>query len=226
MTNGKHLISKFSTILVSLGTYLNDQPMAYISPKLYVMPKYVTKPRISSTESDYSTNCTCNTSLKNSCWQPRRNAAGRNPGLWKNIAMGWTIIWPMIVGALIHEAGTVAEDIRPPVLNQLIIRYLVNLLVRIKEPSSPTGWQQSPQPQAEDTKKSQKLDCVATGFIYDNAVNFTVDIHLSIRPSARLSYLFTGGQYWLVGIVVACVCPSVRPSIHQSISLSPSLSAR
>ena len=55
----------------------------------------------------------------------------------------------MIVGALIHEAGTViqapkpvcqfmAEDIPPPVLNQLVTRYLVNLLVRIKEPSSPT----------------------------------------------------------------------------------------
>ena len=103
--------------------------------------------------------------------------------------MGWTIIWPMIVGALIHEAGTViqapkpvcqfmAEDIPPPVLNQLVIRYLVNLLVSNKEPSSPTGWQQSPQPQAEDTKKSQKLDCVPTGFIYDDAVNFTVDVRL------------------------------------------------
>ena len=54
--------------------------------------------------------------------------------------------------------------------------YLVNLLVRIKEPSSPTGWQQSPQLQAEETKKSRKLDCVATGFVYDDAVNFTVDI--------------------------------------------------
>ena len=49
----------------------------------------------------------------------------------------------MIVGALIHEAGTViqapkpvcqfmAEDTPQPVLNQLVIRYLVNLLVRIK----------------------------------------------------------------------------------------------
>ena len=59
-----------------------------------------------------------------------------------------------------------AEDIPPPVLNQLAIRYLVNLLVRIKEPSSPTGWKQSPQPQTEDTKKSRKPDCVATGFIW------------------------------------------------------------
>ena len=35
-----------------------------------------------------------------------------------------------------------AEDISPPVLKQLVIlviRHLVNLLVRIKEPSSPTG---------------------------------------------------------------------------------------
>ena len=69
-----------------------------------------------------------------------------------------------------------AEDIPPPVLIQLVTRYLVNLLVRIKEPSSPSGWQQSPQLQAEEAKKSRKLDCVATGFIYDDAVNFTVDI--------------------------------------------------
>ena len=164
------------------------------SPKLYVMPRYVTKPRISSTGSSYySTNCTRNISPKNGCWQPWRNVAGRTPGLWKNTGMGWTIIWPMIVGALIHEAGTMiqapkqvcqfmAEDIPPPVLNQLVIRYLVNLLVRIKEPTSPTGWQQSPQPQAEDTKKSRKLDCIATGFIYDDAVNFTVDV----RPASRV----------------------------------------
>ena len=117
-----------STILISLGTYPNDQPMAYTSPKLYVMPRYVTKPRISSTESDYSsTNCAKNVSPKNGCWQPWRNVAGRTLGLWKNTAMGWTIIWPMIVGALIHEAGTViqalkpvcqfmAEDIPPPIL--------------------------------------------------------------------------------------------------------------
>ena len=63
-----------------------------------------------------------------------------------------------------------AEDTPPSVLKQLVIRYLVSLLIRIKEPSSPTGWQQSPQPQTEDTTKSQKQDCVATGFIYDNAV--------------------------------------------------------
>ena len=107
--------------------------------------------------------------------------------------MGWTSIWPMIIGALIHEAGTViqalkpvcqfmAGDIPPPVLNQLVTRYLFNLLVGIREPSSPTGWPQSPQLQTEDTKKSQKLDCVATGFIYDNAVNFTVDVRLSVTP--------------------------------------------
>ena len=57
-----------------------------------------------------------------------RNVAGRTLGLWINTTMGWTIIWPMIVGALIHEAGTViqapkpvcqfmAEDFPPPVLN-------------------------------------------------------------------------------------------------------------
>ena len=129
MTNEKHSISKSSTILISLGTYPNDQPVAYTSPKLYVMPRYVTKPMISSTESDYSsTNCAKNISPKNGCWQPWRNVAGRTPELWKNTAIGWTIIWPLIVGALIHEAGTViqalkpvcqfmAEDIPPPVLN-------------------------------------------------------------------------------------------------------------
>ena len=127
MTNEKHSTWKSSTILIFLGTYPNDQPMAYTSPRLYVMPRYVTKPRISSTGSDYSsTNCARNISPKNVCWQPWRNVAGRTPGLWKNTAMGWTIIWPMIVGALIHEAGTViqapkpvcqfmAEDIAPPV---------------------------------------------------------------------------------------------------------------
>ena len=100
----------------------------------------------------------------------------------------------MIVGALIHEAGTVIQTPKPVCLDawrhptqyyinyQLVIRYLVNLLVRIKEPSSATGWQQSPQPQTEDTKKSWKLDCVTTGFIYDDAVNFTVDV----RPASRV----------------------------------------
>ena len=123
--------------------------------------------------------------------------------------MGWTIIWGMIVGALIHETGTViqaskpvcqfmAEDIpppvlihiSPPVLIQLVTRYLVNLLVRIKEPSSPTRWQQSPQLQAEETKKCLKQNCIATGFIYDDAVNFTVDVRLSVCPSLSLSHLF------------------------------------
>ena len=28
-------------------------------------------------------------------------------------------------------------------------------------------------------------------------------------------WLFTRGQYWPSGIVVACVCPSVRPSVHN-----------
>ena len=117
----------------------------------------------------------------------------------KNTAMGWTIIWPVIVGALIHEAGTLiqalkpvcqfmAEDVPPPVLKQLVIRYLVSLLVRIKELSSPTGWQQSPQPQTEATKKSQKLDCIATGFIYNNAVNFTVDISLFVHPFVNFTF--------------------------------------
>ena len=129
MTNEKHSTSKSSTILISLGTYPNDQPMAYTSPKLYVMPRYVTRPRISSTGLDYSsTNCAKSISPKNGCWQPWRNVAGRTLGLWINTTMGWTIIWPMIVGALIHEAGTMiqapkpvcqfmAEDIPPPVLN-------------------------------------------------------------------------------------------------------------
>ena len=163
------------------------------------MPRYVTKPRISSTGSDYSsTNCARNISSKSGCWQPW-NVAGRTPGLWKNTAMGWTIIWPMIVGALIHDPGTViqtlkpvcqfmAEDIPPPALNQhpttssksTSHKVPSNPLVRIKEPSSPSGWQQYPQLQAEDTKKSRKLDCVATGFIYDDAVNFTVDVRLSV----------------------------------------------
>ena len=79
--------------------------------------------------SDYSpTNCTKNISPKNGCWQPWRNVAGRTLGLWINTAMGWTIIWSMIVWALIHEAGLViqapkpvcqfmAEDIPPSILN-------------------------------------------------------------------------------------------------------------
>ena len=89
MANEKHSTLKSSIILISLGTYPNDQPMAYTSPKLYVMPKYVTKPRISSTGSDYSsTNCAKNISPKNGCWQPWRNVAGRTPGLWINTTMG------------------------------------------------------------------------------------------------------------------------------------------
>ena len=41
LTNGKHLISMLSTILISPRTYLNDQLMASTSPKLYVMLRYV-----------------------------------------------------------------------------------------------------------------------------------------------------------------------------------------
>ena len=88
---------------------------------------------------------------------------------------------PNEVGGGVYWIHLVHPSVCPSI--QLVTRYLVNLLVRIKEPSSPTGWQQSPLLQAEETKKSRKLDCVATGFIYDDAVNFTVDV----RPSVRLS---------------------------------------
>ena len=48
--------------------------------------KCLTKPRISLTESDYSsTNSARNTSPKNGCWQPWRNAAERTPRLWKKL---------------------------------------------------------------------------------------------------------------------------------------------
>ena len=119
----------FNFEIVNYPDLSGNQPMAYPSPKLYVMPRYVTRPRISSTGLDYSsTNCAKNISPKNGCRQPWRNVAGRTLGLWINTAIGWTIIWPMIVGALIHEAGTViqapkpvsqfmAGDIPPPVLN-------------------------------------------------------------------------------------------------------------
>ena len=98
----------------------------YISQVIYY-DKICNQTKDFTTKSDYSsTNCARNTSPKNGCWQPWRNAAGRTPGLWKNNAMGWTTIWPMIVGELIHGAGTViqapkpmcqfmAEDIPPPV---------------------------------------------------------------------------------------------------------------
>ena len=222
MTNEKHSTSKSSTILISLGTYPNDQPMAYTSPKLYVMPRYVTRPRISSTGLDYSsTNRAKNISPKNGCWQPWRNVAGRTPGLWINTTMGWTIIWRMIVGALIHEAGTViqapkpvcqfmAEDIPPPVLYPYPTTS-INSLVRIKEPSSPTGWQQSPQLQAEETKKSRKLDCVATGFIYDDAVNFTVDVRLSVRPSVTP---FSPCSHHRIIIEFSGVITMIRSNVH------------
>ena len=35
-------------------------------------------------------------------------------------------------------------------------------------------------------------------------------------PMIKCSWLFTRGQYWPSGIVVACVCPSVRPSTSLS----------
>ena len=38
----------------------------------------------------------------------------------------------------------------------------------------------------------------------------------SVCPSVRLSYLFTRGQFWPSGIVVACVCVCVRVSVRQS----------
>ena len=95
---------------------------------------------------------------------------------WDEQSFGQWLLAGTVIQAPKPVCQFMAEDIPPPVLIQLVIRYLVNLLVRIKEPSSPTGWQQSPQPQTEDTKKSRKLDCVATGFIYNDAVNFTVDI--------------------------------------------------
>ena len=94
-------------------------------------------------------------------------------------------------------------NIPPPVLIQLVTRYLVNLLVRIKEPSSPTRWQQSPQLEAEETKKSRKLDCVATGFMYDDAVNFTVDV----SPSVWRGFHAFAGEH-MEGMVwnFACWC--------------------
>ena len=75
----------------------------------------------------------------------RRQLLGQSPEIMilTNKVVGGYIGFTLSVGVLIHEAGTViqapkpvcqfmAEDIPPPVLNQLVIRYLVNLLVRIK----------------------------------------------------------------------------------------------
>ena len=45
--------------------------------------------------------------LKNS------NAAGRTSGLWRITAIGWIMIWTMVVGALIHEVGTVINSLGP-----------------------------------------------------------------------------------------------------------------
>ena len=82
----------------------------------------------------------------------------------KAVCQGDRQFWPLGISL----PASIRPSVRP--------WYLVNLLVRIREPSSPTGWQQSPQLQAEETKKSRKLDCITTGFIYDDAVNFTVNI--------------------------------------------------
>ena len=103
-------------------------------------------------------------------------------------------------------------------INQLVIRYLVNLLVRIKEPSSPTGWQQSPQPQTEDTKKSRKLDCVATGFIYDDAVNFIVDVRLASHVRSVAPTVLVGSIsyfYILSSNVRRCVVCKVSCKISK-----------
>ena len=111
-----------------------------------------------------------NNHLANDCWGADTWSWYRDSSLETSVSVhGWR-----------HSTTTIKIHIPPPVLIQLVTRYLVNLLVRIKEPSSPTGWQQSPQLQAEETKKSRKLDCVATGFIYDDAVNFTVDVRPSV----------------------------------------------
>ena len=34
----------------------------------------------------------------------------------------------------------------------------------------------------------------------------------------KAQFIFTRGQYWPSGIVVACVCPSVRPSVRPSVT--------
>ena len=137
------------------------------------MPRYVTKPRISSTESDYcSTYCTRNISPRNGCWRQEE------PWIMENTVIRWTIIWPMVVGAQIHEAGTViqapkpvcqfmAEDIPPPVLNQLIIRYLVNLLSGLR---NLLVQQDDRNLHNHKQKTPRSVGRVATGFIYDNCL--------------------------------------------------------
>ena len=40
-------------------------------------------------------------------------------------------------------------------------------------------------------------------------------IRLSVRPSVRLWHLFTRGQFWRLGIVVACVCVSVSLCVNH-----------
>ena len=91
-------------------TNVNDQLTSSTSQDIW----HVTKPRISSTELDYSSiNCTRSTSPKNSCKQPWRNAAGRTHGLWKKLCHGMNNHFPMIVGALIHQADTVIQAPKP-----------------------------------------------------------------------------------------------------------------
>ena len=40
-----------------------------------------------------------------------------------------------------------------------------------------------------------------------------LSVRLSVCPSVRLSHLFTRGQFWPSGIVIACVCGSVCPCV-------------
>ena len=116
-----------------------------------------------------------------------------------NKVVGGGVYWFHSVRPFVRPSVrlSVAEDIPPPVFNQLFIKYLVHLLVRIKEPSSPTGWQQSPQPQREDTKMSWKLDYITTGFIHDDAVNFTVDVHPSRIPCPLCSTCSSGWIHFI-----------------------------
>ena len=44
----------------------------------------------------------------------------------------------------------------------------------------------------------------------------------SVCPSVRLSHLFTRGQFWPSGIVVACVCVSVCPCVRVSVCVCQS----
>ena len=77
-----------------------------------------------------------NNHLANDCW-------GADTWSWYRDSSPETSV--SVHGQYIH--------IPPPVLIQLVTRYLVNLVIRIKEPSRPTGWQQSPQLQAEENQE-------------------------------------------------------------------------